>query len=87
MKNNYLSKEDLREDIDRAFLLDLDRQLADAVTFLPPAMRASFHAQVGALIKLATKVCEINHDRAINGIERAVTEWRAERQRIAERTK
>lgn len=72
---------------DEVFLLGLDRQLADAVTFLPPAMRASFHAQVGALIRLVTTVSKINHERAINGIERAVDVWRTDRARIAERTR
>jgi hypothetical protein len=70
---------------DRDFLLALDRQLADAVTFLPPAMRASFHAQVGALIKLVTKLAVPQHwDTDTTNV--SIAEWCIERQRIAERT-
>lgn len=75
---------------DGEFLAALDHQLADAVTFLPPAMRAGFHAQMAALIKLTARICEA--DRAeldCEGRSHIVSDidaWRAERARIAERT-
>jgi hypothetical protein len=50
-------------------------------------MRASFHGQVGALIRLASTVCDINHARAIAGIERVLDDWRTTRAEIAERTR
>lgn len=75
---------------DRDFLACLDRQLADAVTFLPPAMRASFHAQVGALIRLAQGVTDADRDELNSGGRSHVAEWvaawRSERDRIRQRT-
>ena len=77
---------------DHEFLASLDAQLADAVTFLPPAMRASFHAQVGALIKLAGEMSpcstgdvgdELDCARAY---DKAYENWRTERERIRQRT-
>ena len=75
---------------DRVFLAFLDAQLADAVTFLPPAMRASFHAQVGALIRLAGKVAESDREELSGGgrshIASDLSDWRTERERIRQRT-
>lgn len=73
---------------DRDFLASLDRQLADAVTFLPPAMRASFHAQMGALIKLAQYASDRAEDpnSHLDSIRVGIAAWRSERDRIRQRT-
>lgn len=84
------AEEDAIPAADRAFLASLDAQLADAVAFLPPAMRASFHAQIGALIKLAARVAQNDRDELSTGgrshIASELNLWRAERERIRQRT-
>jgi len=71
---------------DRAEIDATERQLADALTFLPPAMRDLFEKRVQAMLELAQRVLDIETMRARSGpdltltdLQRTIERWRSRR--------